>query len=29
MYGLKATASYSNQGYGEIFPLLIAILTDM
>ena len=29
MYGLKATASYSNQIYGEIFQLLTATLIDM
>ena len=29
MYGLKATASSSNQIYGEILQLLIAILINM
>ena len=29
MYGLKATASCSNQIYGEILELLTAILINM
>ena len=29
MYGLKATASCSNQTYGEILELLTAILINM
>ena len=28
MYGLKVTASFSNQMYGEIFQLLTAILIN-
>ena len=28
MYGLKVTASFSNQKYGEIFQLLTAILIN-